>query len=99
MQIAAKLQAFFEGGYNVLYARYKSRLSDSRPQTSATVEIALGGEVAVTEVDAANGIYKLTMPSFNVTVEATFTPITGIAITPGPSSPEEGNSAEWYDLH
>ncbi len=53
-----------------------SDVAESRRNTPATVEIALGGEVAVTAVDAANGIYKLTMPSSNVTVEATFTPIT-----------------------
>ena len=53
-----------------------SDAAESRRNTPATVEIALGGEVAVTAVDAANGIYKLTMPSSNVTVEATFTPIT-----------------------
>ena len=53
-----------------------SDVAQSRRNTPATVEIALGGEVAVTAVDAANGIYKLTMPSSNVTVEATFTPIT-----------------------
>lgn len=53
-----------------------SDVAESRRNTSATVEIALGGEVAVTAVDAENGIYQLTMPSSNVTVEATFTPIT-----------------------
>ena len=53
-----------------------SDVAESRRNTPATVEIALGGEVEVTAVDAANGIYKLTMPSSNVTVEATFTPIT-----------------------
>ena len=53
-----------------------SDVAESRRNTPATVEIALGGEVAVTAVDAENGIYQLTMPSSNVTVEATFTPIT-----------------------
>ena len=71
-----------------------SDVAESRRNTPATVEIALGGEVAVTAVDAENGIYKLTMPSSNVTVEATFTPITysieyelvgGTVATPNPT--------------